>query len=137
MGDLPRDSINSQRSGNPLLPSSARWWRDARWKYNIGLIIAGALTFFCYAAVLSLLHRNGQLLDVRITISSIILGSGYLVMMYVANHLYDLGYLLEIIYRPNQPAKFRQIVFSLGFWFSTLFPFAVLAFLIFLITAKC
>jgi hypothetical protein len=56
-------------------------------------------------------------------------GFAYLVMIGVANLCYYLGPWSERLVRPANVARYRKIVFQLGFWFSVLLPFTPAALL--------
>ena len=117
-----------------LSSDSHLWWRQRRKPYNIGLIVAGILAFLCYAAVLSIFHRDDRLLDIEITVFTILFqGVGYLIMMLIANLFYNLGPLTESFCNPRHPELFRRIIFSCGFWFSIALPFVVPGFLLFIL----
>ena len=114
------------------LTNRREWWRERRKKYNLGLIVAGVLAYICYVAVLSVFHSDDRLADVEITVFTILFqGLGYLVMMLVANLLYNLGSLAESVCKPRHPEQFRTTLFNLGFWFSVSLPFIVPALLLF------
>jgi hypothetical protein len=110
------------------------WWRKRRSTYNIGLIVAGILAFACYVAVVSIFQKNDRLADAEITIfTTLFQGIGYLMMMVVANLLYNLGSYAESIFKPDRPEDFRRTVFGLGFWFSVALPFIVPGLLIYVL----
>lgn len=117
-----------------LSSDAQSWWSKMRGRYNIGLIVAGLLAFLCYAAVLSIFHRDDRLADVEITVFTVFFqGVSYLVMMLIANLFYNLGPLAESRCSPNHPEQFRKTIFNLGFWFSVALPFLVPAFLLFIL----
>lgn len=104
----------------------SEWWRERRRKYNLGLIVSGALAYLCYVAVLSVFHSDERLADVEITVFTVLFqGFGYLVMILIANLLYGLGSLAESVCKPRDPERFRTVLFNLGFWFSVNLPFIV------------
>jgi hypothetical protein len=108
------------------------WWARRRLRYNIGLLVAGALGFGLYAVAISRcinLHAPG---DWEITIlTTVFQGFAYLVMIGVANLCYYLGPLSERLARPTNVASYRKTAFRLGFWFSVLLPFTPSAVLFF------
>ena len=102
------------------------WWANRRLRYNIGLVVAGLVAFFAYAAVGEWCIEKNADVDFEITIFTIgFQGIGYLLMMGIANLCYGLGPLSERVIRPRSPAIFRKVIYALGFWFSVLLPFVV------------
>jgi hypothetical protein len=113
--------------------SASGWWESRRGHYNVGLIGAGWMAFFCYAAVCSTL-LPGVLFPSEIDITLFTMffqGIAYLFMMGVANFCYCLGPFSEGVVRPRDLPQFRQACFSLGYWFSVLLPFCIPGFLTF------
>jgi hypothetical protein len=101
-----------------------KWWHEKRGKYNLGLIISGILAFILYALVIEFIVPFDT--DVEITLFTIIFqGIGYLVMMGIANLLYNLGAYSEKIIKPKNIDKYRKQTFNLGFWFSCGLPFLI------------
>jgi hypothetical protein len=122
----------SQKEMSDFSTNRRDWWRERRKKYNLGLIVAGIIAYICYLAVLSVFHSDDRLADVEITVFTILFqGLGYLVMMLVANLLYNLGSLAESVCKPRHPEQFRTTLFNLGFWFSVSLPFIVPVLLLF------
>ena len=109
-------------------------WSQQRWRYNIGLVVAGITAFLCYAAVLSIFHSEDRLVEAEITVfTTLFQGIGYLCMMGIANLCYCLGPLVEAACTPKQPERFRANLFRLGFWFSVALPFLIPGLLLFLL----
>lgn len=101
------------------------WWNKNRLKYNIGLVISGILAFICYVVVLEIIVMPNNH-EAEFTIFTILIqGTGYLIMMLLANLFYYLGPLSEELVRPGNVTKYRKVVFSLGYWFSFILPFSV------------
>src|SRR5450432_1056510 len=110
---------------NKYPATSTDWWKNRRRKYNVGLIISGITAFILYAILGSLLIAPYDH-EFEITLFTIgFQGVGYLILMGVANLLYNLGPWADINYNKNNDPKFRQKLFNLGFWFSVCLPFAV------------
>jgi hypothetical protein len=103
------------------------WWGSRRFRYNVGLLIAGPLAFLGYVAVGEWCIRRNAVDDLfEITIfTTFFQAVGYFLMMGVANVLYYLGPLSEKLVRPNNLASFRKRVFRLAFWFSVSLPFLI------------
>jgi hypothetical protein len=102
-----------------------KWWKDRRFKYNRGLIIAGILAFMLYAILGSLLiapHDN----DFEISLFTIFIqGIGYLIMIGIANILYGLGSIVDRSYNNSNAEQFRIKLFKVGFWGSICLPFII------------
>src|SRR5258708_3158735 len=111
-------------------PATESWWANRRLRYNIGLLVAGPLGFGVYAIAISRcidLRASG---DREMTIlTTLFQGFAYLVMIGVANLCYYLGPWSERLVRPANVARYRKVVFRLGFWFSVLLPFTPAALL--------
>lgn len=107
------------------------WWERRRLQYNIGLVIAGWLAFFLYAAAIELAPAdsfNGE--PPEITLFTILFqGIAYLFMMGLANVCYCLGMISEGLLKPEDRDTFRRRFYWLGFWFSFALPFSLPAFL--------
>ena len=103
------------------------WWGARRFRYNVGLIVAGLLAFVAYVTVgVTLLPADA---DFDFSPFIVPQGVGYLVMMGVANICYFLGPLSEWMIHPADPERYRCICYQLGFWFSVLLPFSIPALL--------
>jgi hypothetical protein len=109
--------------------SAKEWWGSRRFRYNVGLVIAGVLAFACYVGVVSWGISIGAMPDAEITLfTTAFQGVGYLLMMVVANGCYSLGSFSERILKPTDLERYRRIAFRLGFGFSVLLPFSIPAF---------
>lgn len=105
------------------------WWSNRRWRYNIGMATAGVLAFLVSAVIGSTLLPEA--FDFEVTmLTSAIQTVFYLAMMGVANICYLLGPLAEQVCEPEEPEKFRETCFRLGYLFSVLLPFMVPAIMI-------
>ena len=101
-----------------------KWWNEKRGKYNLGLIISGILAFLLYALVIEFIVPFDA--DLEITLFTIIFqGIGYLIMMGIANLLYNMGAYSEKIIKPKNIDEYRNRTFNLGFWFSCGLPFLI------------
>jgi hypothetical protein len=110
---------------NEYSESRTDWWKNRRRKYNVGLVISGITAFILNVIIGSLLIAPYDY-EFEITLFTIgFQGTGYLIMMGVANQLYNLGPWADINYNKNNDLKFRQNLFNLGFWFSVSLPFAI------------
>ena len=108
--------------------SSSAWWAARRFRYNVGLLVAGVLAFIAYVIVGSTLLPKDA--DFEITLFTFLFqASGYFAMIGVANLCYFIGPLSERVICPCDPDRYRRICFQLGFWFSVLLPFCFPAFL--------
>lgn len=105
--------------------ASKEWWRNKRLKYNLGLIVAGFFAFICYAILgTKLIMPYDE--NFEITLFTIAFqGTGYLIMMVVANLFYNLGYWADKNYNKRNSGLFRHRLFNLGFWFSFALPFLI------------
>lgn len=107
------------------------WWANRRLRFNIGLLVAGPLAFGLYAVAISRCIALRAPGDWKMTIlTTLFQGFAYLVMIGVANLCYYFGPWSERLVRPANVARYREIVFQLGFWLSVLLPFTPAAFLI-------
>lgn len=119
----------------PVEESTSQWWASQRFRYNVGLAVAGITAFLLYAAIFAMtagriradsIRQGGDGTDVEITaLTTIVQGIGYLFMMGVANLFYYLGPISERIVRPRHTSRYRRITFRLGFWFSVALPFSI------------
>jgi hypothetical protein len=107
-------------------PYAWDWWEQRRFRYNIGLVIAGPLAFACYVAVVDRGISTGKMPDAEITLfTTAFQGVGYLFMMAVANVCYLGGPFCESFIEPRNVDRYRRVTFELGFWFSVLLPFMI------------
>jgi len=107
-------------------PQSAwKWWEQRRFRYNIGLVIAGITAFIAYTVLSELLTMPYDH-DFEITLFTILFqGVGYLIMIGVANVFYFLGPLFDKSFNRSDSVTFRLRLFNLGFWFSVALPFII------------
>ena len=108
--------------------TARQWWEARRLRYNVGLIVAGALAFAAYLIVLALFHERipGAEISLFTLLFQII---GYLFFMAAANVFYFLGALSERLPRVRDLESHRRTAYALGFWFSVALPFVVPALL--------
>ena len=79
---------------NDVNLSSSQWWEARRLRYNLGLVIAGALAFIAYLIVLRVF--SDRIPDTEISFFTILFQAvGYIFFMAVANVFYYLGRLSE------------------------------------------
>ncbi|HZW15327.1 MAG TPA: hypothetical protein VFF66_03625 [Brevundimonas sp.] len=103
-----------------------RWWEARRLRYNLGLAAAGWLAWGLFV-VETLWLRDTFSISVSLTL---VQGLIWLIAMGVANLLYLLGPVSEIVLRPAEPETYRRRMFGLGFWFSVSVPFLFPAFVL-------
>jgi hypothetical protein len=113
---------------------SWRWWEARRLRYNLFLATAG-WTAYALFWLLQFGFDQAPVDDWRGAVSmTLFLGTGFLVLMGIANILYLLGVLTESIARPRDVDAFRDCTWTLGLWGSValpfLFPLATLAILL-------
>ena len=101
------------------------WWQARRLPYNLALAAAGVVA---YLATIALWWATRQAIwrDWRDGIATtLLLGTGFLILMGVANVCYLAGPALEAWMRPKDPRRFRASAYALGFWGSVALPFAL------------
>ncbi len=98
------------------------WWWKRRTKYNIGLLISGAVSFILYSVIgIWLIYPIDE--DFEITLFTIIFqGIGFLFAMFFANAFYTLGSLCDLYYNEKDSEIFRRNLFNLGYYFSISLP---------------
>lgn len=115
---------------DPSPQARKTWWARRRLRYNVGLLIAGLVGFVFYAIAIDRCIDLRAPGDWEITIfTTVFQGFAYLIMIGAANLCYNLGPWSERLVRPANVARYRKIVFRLGFWFSVLLPFTPAALL--------
>jgi len=100
------------------------WWQARRLRYNLALAASGALA---YVATVAIWWATRQPIwrSWRDGISStLLLGTGFLILLGAANICYLIGPALEAWMRPKDPHRFRTSAYTLGFWGSIALPFA-------------
>ena len=101
------------------------WWSKKRFEYNVGLVISGIVAFILYAFLGIILIAPYEI-EFEITLFTIVFqGLGYLFMILIANLFFSLGYFYDKNYNTENSEKYRERLFSLGFWFSNSIPFLV------------
>jgi hypothetical protein len=109
-----------------LKKESRKWWESRRLRYNLGLVIAGILTFivteFVSYRFIAPYDRSFNPAPLFVIIPQ---GLGYLCMMGVANVMYILGYVIDVRYNITGKDSFRKRLFNFGFWFSVGLPFII------------
>jgi hypothetical protein len=107
-------------------PDARDWWERRRFRYNIGLVIAGLLAFACYVAVVDRGISAGAMPCAEITLfTTAFQAVGYLFMIGVANVCYFAGPLSETMIKPTSVDRYRRVTFQFGLWLSVLLPFTV------------
>ncbi|MGY3213913.1 hypothetical protein [Mucilaginibacter sp. HD30] len=101
-----------------------QWWQNRRAKYNKGLIVAGLLAFLLYCIVGEIVIAPYEEFEVTLFTTGF-QGIGYLIMMLVANLLYNLGFLFDRLFNKQNSESFRLNLFQLGYWFSVVLPFSI------------
>ena len=115
---------------NPNMPATKnqtinKWWKQRRWQYNKGLLLAGITAFLLYAILGGILIEPYDH-EFEVTLFTTgFQGVGYLIMMGVANLFYFLGPALDKVLNKNNTEKFRFNLFNLGYWFSVALPFLI------------
>src|SRR5262245_61881390 len=103
---------------------AASWWATRRFRYNVGLLLAGGAAFVLYAIAFELRCLNVP--EAEITLfTTAFQGIGYLICVAIANLFYNLGQWSEALVKPRDAVKYRRRVFNLGFWFSVTLPFSI------------
>ena len=100
------------------------WWAAQRLRYNVALVAAGILAFIAYVIVGYTLLPPDALFEVTL-FTTLFQGIGYLFMIAVANVLYFIGPISEIVVSPADPERYRRICFRMGLWGSVMLPFSV------------
>jgi hypothetical protein len=104
--------------------TAMQWWNSQRLRYNVALAAAGMLAFLAYLALAwSFADRFPDTEETALTIA--FQAIGYLAFMLAANICYFLGPLSEVLLKPNNVLKYRQVTYSLGVWFSFALPFII------------
>jgi hypothetical protein len=99
------------------------WWQARRLRYNLALATAGWLAYALNAALFYAFHRpiwrdwQGGLG------MTLFLGTGFLILMGVANVFYLLGPAMEAWMKPADPARFRSAAYRMGLAGSVALPF--------------
>ena len=100
------------------------WWQARRLRYNLALAASGAVA---YVATIALWWATRQPIwrDWRdVFATTLLLGTGFLLLMGAANVCYLIGPALEAWIGPKDPRRFRRSAYALGFWGSVALPFA-------------
>ena len=126
------DVPQPRRSTNPPPQIPAKdWWGRRRLRYNLSLLLAGVLAFVVQIAVvrwgtsIGAISPNSDPDPDAMFFTILIDGTGYFVMMGIANVCYFLGQWSEGVMNPLNYDRYRRITFRLGFWFSVLLPFSI------------
>src|SRR5262245_30387701 len=102
----------------------ASWWATRRFRYHVGLLVAGSPAFVLYALAFKI--RCLDVPDAEITLFAIAFqGIAYLICVAIANLFYNLGQWSEALIKPREAVKYRRRIFNLGFWFSVALPFSI------------
>ncbi|MCF6306879.1 MAG: hypothetical protein L3J09_02875 [Flavobacteriaceae bacterium] len=103
------------------------WWNSKRLKYNTGIIISGIVSFILYLIIVEfVVLKSSKDWEGEITIFSLFFqGIGFLIMLGLANVFYSLGSFSEKIIKPKNTEKYRNNMFSLGYWFSFSLPMLI------------
>ncbi len=103
------------------LSVSWHWWESKRCNYNKGLIIAGFIAFLLYCILGEIIIARYE--EFEETVFEIAFqGGAYFMMMILANVVYTLGWMLDLLFNSNNSQHFRERLFALGYWFSFALP---------------
>jgi hypothetical protein len=100
---------------------SKKWWWSKRCQYNKGLILAGFIAFLLYCILGPIIIAPHEEFEETL-FEMIFQGGAYLFMMFIANVLYTLGWIVDISVNINNSQSFREWLFTLGYWFSFSLP---------------
>jgi hypothetical protein len=118
-------------SSSNLTKSQIReWWFKKRIKYNIGLLIAGFISFnmYWFLGELLIFPYNDSF---EVTLFTIFFQSiGYFFFILAANFFYTLGYFTDRFFNKNYSQEFRARLFNIGFGISLLIPFLIPVFIV-------
>ena len=113
----------------------SEWWAKRRGKYNLGLVAAGLCAFVLMVLIVMLktiTNNDPGYKGVELTLFTILFqGIGYLIMMGIANLLYNLGAFADRRFNQRNSEVFRIRLFNLGFRCSCSLPFIVPVLVIF------
>lgn len=105
-----------------------RFWRRQRLPFNIAVLISGVAAGLAYTGVLVAWHVRPpppEEWHPDFDLYSLLLIPLYAIGLGVANIVYLLGPLTEIVVRPRRPETFRRVIFALGTGVSALLPWMV------------
>lgn len=106
-----------------LKVSTSDWWSKKRLRFNLILLAAAALSFFCLLTIL--VFFSDQLPCLEITLFIVVGGAiAFTIGLCLANLFYFLGPLVERICAFQNPTKLRQALFVTGCIFSILLIFS-------------
>jgi hypothetical protein len=98
------------------------WWRRQRLRYNVALLLAGAVAFAVYVGVVE--QRSSTCPGFETTaFTTAIQGVGFLIAVGTANLFYNLGQWSETRLSPRNVRRYRRRVFGAGLAFSVALPF--------------
>jgi len=101
------------------------WWKSQRSRYNKALIISGLASFISYVLVVEF-YANPKGADIEISIFAILFqGLGFMIILGIANLLYNLGAFSEKILNPVDVESYRNLTFRIGYYFSIILPIIV------------
>lgn len=115
---MAAEALNPNEGGDAW-----RWWQARRLRYNIALAAAGWIAYgtnvVLFAAFGRTLWRNWQG-GIAMTL---FLGTGFIVVMGIANVCFLLGPWTEKVAKPDDVDAFRETAWKLGFYGSIAVPF--------------
>jgi len=101
-----------------------KWWAGHRAEYNLWLVGAGLSAFALYCTIVW--SRCPAVDTFEITAFTIVFQAvGYLAAMAIANIFYFLGPISEKLSQPDNPLRYRLIIYRCGLVFSAALPFLV------------
>lgn len=104
--------------------SAATWWRSRRRRYNVALLVAGAVAFLAYVAALQVRCTDDS--EVEVTLFTMLVqGIGYLIAVGMANVCYALGPALERVVPATARSRYRRLAYTAGLLFSVVLPFVI------------
>jgi hypothetical protein len=98
-----------------------QWWFKNRVRYNYGLLKSGTAAFPIYLVGGALLISSGTKYN-EIIFGCLLFGGIFIIYMLIANLLYTLGSIADLVLNINDSLKFREVLFSCGYWISIIPP---------------
>lgn len=117
-------SLGAQMTDEPHGADGWAWWQARRLRYNIALGVSGLVAYVATVALWWATHQPVRRTWQDGLATTLLLGTGFLLLMGAANVCFLIGPALEAWMRPKDPLRFRTSAYGLGFWASMALPFA-------------
>jgi hypothetical protein len=104
-----------------------QWWFHNRTKYIQGLLKSGAVSILIYLIIW--ISSSSKSNFEEFLFGCLVLSAFFLIYILLANILYTIGSITDLLFNTNNSKTFRELLFACGYWISVTPPPLLLAYI--------